>query len=406
MLISAVITALLAIPGSVPAPATINPALRDAPADLSWYVVSDTEIYADGVLYNSWEALGQSGYFAQRDTRCGTHAHDEPVDPVTNPRGVPSDCSYNNTTTASAYAPSNAKFRIPVVVHVIQRTNGTGYIPESRVRSQIDVLNEDFLAIAGTNGGPGFDTQIEFYLATEDPDGNPTTGITYSTNNTWYNDGGNYWNSLNWDTNRYMNIYTNSASGALGYVPGLPQQGTPGTNGDRVVVLHSAFGRNSPIQNYNLGRTATHEVGHYLGLFHTFDGGCTVNGDRIADTNPESSPTYGCPGSRTSCSLPAPFDNYMDYSDDRCMDKFTHDQGFRMRCTLINYRPALYQTEDPGEPCPADVSAPFGTLDFFDIAYFISLYNSNDPAADTNQDGTINFFDISEYLVLFQAGCP
>lgn len=406
MLISAIISALVSIPGAVPAPQTANPDLRDAPADLSWYVVSDTEIYADGVRYNSWDALAASGYFHQHDTRCGTHAHDAPVDPVGNPRGNAADCSYNATNTAPAYAPSVSKLRIPVVVHVIQRTNGTGFIPESRVRSQIDVLNEDFLALAGTNGAPGFDTQIEFFLATEDPQGNPTSGITYSTNNTWYNDGGNYWNSLAWDPDRYLNIYTNSASGALGYVPGLPQQGGVGNNSDRVVVLHSAFGRNSPIQDYNLGRTATHEVGHYLGLFHTFDGGCTANGDRIADTNPESSPTFGCPGSRTSCGLPAPFDNYMDYSDDRCMDKFTEDQGYRMRCTLINYRPNLAEADDPGEPCPADISAPFGVLDFFDIAYFITLYNAGDPAADSNLDGTINFFDIAGFLDAFQAGCP
>ena len=375
----------------------------------SFQVISDTEIIVDGYTFGSWEELYQSGYYGFEDTRCGTHPWIDPAGDADNARGS-NDCTYNRTIIQPEYDPSVAKYRIPVVVHIIQRTNGTGSMPDSRVISQIEILNEDFQALAGSNGAPGSDGQIEFYLATVDPDGNPTTGITRSTNNTWYNDGGGYYNTLAWDTNRYLNIYTNSASGALGYVPDLPQGGIAGSNADRVVVLHSTFGRNAPFAPFNLGRTATHEVGHYLGLYHTFTGGCSggsgyTSGDRIADTNPESSPTFGCPGSRNSCGLPAPFDNYMDYSDDACMNKFTPEQNNRMRCSLLTYRPNLYTIAASG--CsPADLAEPFGQLNFFDVSDFLFAFGTQSPDADINNDGVFNFFDVSDFLTIFAQGCP
>lgn len=409
MLTFALLAALAAAPQNAGTHSHASHDHQPAPEVTSFRVVSDTEIIADGVTYTSWDDLYQSGYYHQMDTRCAIDTLHNP-DPVL-ARGNGADCSLSNTNPAPAYDPSVSKLRIPVVVHVIQNSSGTGFLSESRVQSQIEVLNEDFLALPGTNGGLGFDTQIEFYLATVDPSGNPTNGITYTTNNNWFNDSGTYYNSLAWDTDRYLNIYTNSASGALGYVPSLPQSGIPGSNADRVVILYSTFGRNAPFSPYNLGRTATHEVGHYLGLDHTFAGGCASasncsgNGDWICDTNPESSPTFGCPGSRSSCGQPAPFDNYMDYSDDRCMDRFTNDQGFRMRCTLFNYRPQLYAVEDT-TPCPVDLGLPIGELNFFDVAAFIFMFGESDPVADFNDDGSINFFDVSDFVAAFNAGCP
>ena len=97
-----------------------------------------------------------------------------------------------------------------------------------------------------------------------------------------------------------------------------------------------------------MGRTLTHEIGHYLGLFHTFQGGCGsaacyTSGDLICDTNAESGPNFSCAGSPpSSCCSVDPIDNYMDYSDDLCMEKFTAEQVNRMRCSLINWRPLLY----------------------------------------------------------------
>lgn len=258
------------------------------------------------------------------------------------------DCG-PNSTNPGPWAPVTV-IRIPVVVHVISNTSGTGNLSDALVQSQIAVLNEDFRAAAGSPAATGFDTKIEFFLATTDPLGNPTNGIRRYTNNTWFNDTGSYWLSIAWDTTRYMNIYTNSAGGGgvLGYVPDLPQ-GTSvlNTSADRVVILYSAFGRpatgGAP---YNQGRTCTHEVGHFMGLYHTFQGGCGTTscyttGDRICDTQPEQTARFGCPVGATSCATPDPIRNFMDYTDDTCMTGFSPEQGARMRCTLANYRPTL-----------------------------------------------------------------
>lgn len=280
--------------------------------------------------------------------RCGT-----PTPTFANPADAP-DCSLNNTNPGP-WAPTSV-VRIPVVVHVIQSAGGTGSLSDTVVRSQITVLNEDFRALASTPGAGGFDTKIEFFLATSDPNGAPTTGIQRYTNSTWFNDSGSYWTTTSWDTTRYLNIYTNSAGGGgtLGYVPDLPQGGSVlNTSADRVVILYSAFGRpaigGAP---YNQGRTCTHEVGHYLGLFHTFQGGCGTSscyttGDRICDTAAEQTARFGCPTGAVSCSTSDPIRNYMDYTDDTCMTNFTAEQAARMRCTLATYRPNLAQ---PGGP--------------------------------------------------------
>ncbi|MBC8371932.1 MAG: zinc metalloprotease [Planctomycetes bacterium] len=272
--------------------------------------------------------------------RCGT----PPRKDVPSNMIAPSDCGYSTNSPSSQYDPTFI-YEIPVVFHVMQNTSGTGYLSPQKIQEQIDILNEDFQALPGSNGAPGTNGQIRFRLATTDPQGNQTNGITYTTNNSWFNDVGNYYDTLAWDTHNYLNIYSNSAGGYLGYVPDIPQGGIVGQNLDRVVVAYDAVGYVSG--PYNLGRTATHEVGHYLGLYHTFDGGCgsTSNcygtGDLICDTNRQSSPTFGCPGSRSSCSSSDPFHNYMDYSDDVCMNQFTPEQVNRMRCTLENWRPDL-----------------------------------------------------------------
>jgi hypothetical protein len=299
--------------------------------------------------------------FRQKGLRCGISE----LDPGSIVELARTDCSASNTSILAQYEPTNGLIQIPVVVHVIQPATGSsGFIPESRVQSQIEILNEDFRAILGTNGENGTDAMVQFYLADVDPRGAPTNGITYSRSTTWFNDSGSYWTSLAWDPVHYLNIYTNLAGGALGYVPYLPQTGSPGTSSDRVVCLWSAFGLNAPIgAPYNKGRTVTHEVGHYLGLFHTFSGGCAGGscyngGDLICDTNNESGPVFGCPGSSSSCSSSNPYHNYMDYSDDLCMEEFTPEQSNRMRCTVENYRSALDQA--PGT-CETPAEATFRT---------------------------------------------
>ena len=293
-------------------------------------------------IFTSWAEYAQSGFFQRNEMRCGVPpAFDTGIFAA----GV-GDCSSSFNNPAGEYDPSgNALYRIPVVVHIIQTKSGGAAISDAQVDSQIDILNEDFQAISGSLGANGYDAKIEFFLATTDPSGNPTSGVTRSKNNKWYNDQNSYWNSLAWDTTRYLNIYTNSASGNLGYAFVPNGGGVVGNIADRVVILWSSFGLNGPIgPPYNKGRTVTHEVGHYLGLYHTFDGGCAStsgcnsNGDLICDTNPEASPMTSGSCSRTTCSSSDPTDNYMDYSDDLCMQRFTVEQVRRMRCTLENWR--------------------------------------------------------------------
>jgi hypothetical protein len=265
------------------------------------------------------------------------------------------DCDYFQTNPTANYAPTGL-LRIPVVVHVIQNTAGQGAISDAQVRSQIAVLNEDYRARAGTLGANGVDTRIEFFLSPQTPLGAASSGIVRHTNDAWFNDQGDYWTANAWDTTRFLNIYTNTAqafgAGALGYTV-MPQSTSwINTPQDRVVIHYSAFGRPGAPGPYALGRVCTHEIGHYLGLFHTYDFGCDVgnchaSGDRICDTNPEAVAHFDCVTPATSCGVPAPLANYMSAADDACLTGFSQEQARRMRCTLLSYRPQLAQSVTP-----------------------------------------------------------
>jgi hypothetical protein len=265
-----------------------------------------------------------------------------------------SDCSMDSTVPGPQWQPTTTR-RIPVVVHIIRDDACTnGNVSDALVHGQMAVLNEDFRALAGTPGAAGADSNIEFFLATVDPSGNPTTGINRYCNTTWYQDKGSYWLSIAWDTTRYLNLYTNSAGGSRGYVPFLPADpvAAVGQPQDRVVINWLAFGRIGPTPPYHQGRTVTHEVGHYLGLFHTYYAGCGTasapacytTGDRICDTPPNATSHKGCTAGITSCGgVPVPIQNYMELTDDTCMTGFSAEQAQRMRCTLATYRPDLAQ---------------------------------------------------------------
>ena len=294
---------------------------------------------------------------ASEDLRCGTENRSM-REILSGPWTAlaPSDCSSSATHPTSSYDPITL-YRIPVVVHIIMDdTCQQGAVSDALVHSQIDILNEDFLALATTNGENGIDFRIAFHLATEDANGEPTTGITRSCNSIWFDDSGRYYDDLAWDPHKFLNIYTNSAAGYLGYVPFLPADNNGsfvGRTTDRVVALWSAFGRDAPYgPPYDQGRTVTHEVGHYLGLEHTFNPqnqcgsavapACYSDGDLICDTPVQQSPNFGCPIGEQSCSSLDPIANYMNYTADLCMQEFTLEQARRSRCTLQYYRPNLY----------------------------------------------------------------
>jgi len=304
---------------------------------------------ADGTyFFANWQAYVQSPFFQRHGLRCGSDRIPLPL-----ALGAPSDCNSSSTNPAAEYDPSGGvDYVIPVVFHILRTNAGGGDVSDALINSQMDVLNEDFGAFG--NGAAGTNTRIQFTLA----------GVTRTNNTTWYNDSGTYYNTLSWDTTQYLNIYTNTASGNLGYAYVPSGGGVVGSSFDRVVLYWPAVGRPAPYGSpYDLGRSATHEVGHYLGLYHTFDGGCVSasgcyqNGDLICDTNPESSPNFS-PCSRVTCGSPDPTDNYMDYSDDVCMTRFTPDQAKRMRCTLANFRVDLPDTGGPTLPGAATSPSP------------------------------------------------
>ncbi|THB79197.1 MAG: zinc metalloprotease [Desulfobacteraceae bacterium] len=311
--------------------------LRIALADKGFIIHPDGSVSINGVEFGSVQNYVTSDYFKKNNMRCGTRPEGR-VTPADNPSAVPGDCSLYLTRIAAEYAPERVALVIPVYFHVIYKNDGTGNIPDQRIHDQMQVLNEDFRAMANTMGSQGEDTMIQFELVQ----------ITRTQNDTWFNDQDmtNCKSTLGVDQTRNLNIYTNSAGGYLGYAY-LPQEDA-GSVEDGIVMLHDTIGgRDNGFSIYNQGRTLVHEAGHYLGLLHTFDSYNCENayssGDLIVDTPSESVEHYACSQTNT-CNTPDPIYNYMNYTPDSCMHEFTPEQANRMVCSLINYRPLAYST--------------------------------------------------------------
>lgn len=247
----------------------------------------------------------------------------------------------------AARGPRNV-LTIPVVVHVIHsgESVGTGRnIPAARILEQIDRLNDDFRrtnsdAVNTPNGFSAVDTEIEFCLATTDPNGQATTGIVRHSYPNISNQ--NYIESTikpqtYWNSNLYLNIWTVELSGGLLGYAYLPTPTMVGSDVDGLVLNYEYVGDNIIVGSQ--GRTATHEIGHYLGLAHiwadfTNTGGCT-NDDGISDTPEQDAEYYGCPsGAQFSCGNADMHMNYMDYVNDNCMNAFTQGQSNVMRAVL------------------------------------------------------------------------
>jgi Pregnancy-associated plasma protein-A len=249
-----------------------------------------------------------------------------------------------------------APLTIPVVVHVVYRTAAEN-ISVAQITSQIDALNRDYSASnADKVNAPAVwagliqDTQVRFALATKDPKGKPTTGITrtktkavsFSTHDKMKHasSGG----ADAWPASKYLNLWVCTLGGGLlGYAqfPG----GAAATDG--VVILNTAFGTTgTAAAPFNLGRTATHEVGHWLNLNHIWGDTSDCSGtDHVADTPNAQMPNFGVPSfPHVTCSNGPSGDmfmNYMDYVDDRAMVMFTHGQVARMQAALTGPRSSI-----------------------------------------------------------------
>lgn len=250
---------------------------------------------------------------------------------------------------------------IQVVIHVV--TNDPYDINYAEAVQQIDVLNRDF-AGAGENviklpkefEHLVSDTGIRFCLADTDPEGNPTSGITYTQTNIqgialqrdfngryvlYYDQLGG---KTGWDPERYINIWIASfGNGLIGYasLPGTASY--PEETG--IVIDPAAFGSLGPDMPFmDRGHTLTHEMGHYLGLLHIWGSGNNdcEDSDEIDDTPNAAGPYLGCPeGMQSSCGENNMYQNFMDLTDDRCLAAFTHGQAARMNATVDLFYPDL-----------------------------------------------------------------
>jgi hypothetical protein len=286
-------------------------------AALTFWGLKDTTSHAQSDL------LEMAGVVIERSSRaCGTDHNPERVSKMENDFSARLAASEKNGFSSATVTGGV----INVYFHVINKGSGisNGDISTQMINDQMNVLNAAF-------GGWGWQFKL--------------IAVTRTTNATWFN--GCYGssettmkNALRQGSADDLNIYTcNPSNGILGYAT-FPSSYTSSPKKDGVVLLYSSLpgGTAAP---YNEGDTGTHEVGHWMGLYHTFQGGCNGNGDYVSDTAAEKSAAYGCPVGRDSCRNKAgqdPITNFMDYTDDACMYQFSAGQDSRMDSQFSTYR--------------------------------------------------------------------
>ena len=277
----------------------------------------------------------------------------------------------------------SGKVVIPVVVHVVY-ANATENVTDAQIQSQIDVLNEDYRRLNAdvSNVPTDFqtlvaDARIEFKLAERDPDCNPTSGITRTSTTVssfdhsstaatptarnpvkFASSGG----VDGWPSEEYLNLWVCDLSGnTLGYAS-FPSDLASRPDEDGVVIDYEAFGdTGTAAAPFDLGRTATHEIGHWLNLKHIWgdDGTACTGTDYVDDTPNQAGYNTGCPTHpHSSCSSDDMFMNYMDYVDDDCMIMFSNGQSDRMDAVLYTTRTGIVSSQ-------ADVPPPTVSQDLY-----------------------------------------
>jgi len=343
----------------------------------------------------------------------------------------------------------NVVLNIPIIVHVVHNGEavGTGTnISQAQVQAQIEVLNEDFRRAPGTpgfNSNPvGADIELEFCLSPVDQNGNVMAepGIHR------YNGSRADWTTEQienilkpttiWNTNLFYNIWTvrfaSANASLIGYaqfpdqsgLAGLPTSGPASTDG--VVVRFQSFGSVDKgtfpvmVAPYNRGRTLTHETGHWLGLRHIWgDGGCGAD-DFVTDTPNADGPSSGCPIGRISCSGVNMVENYMDYTNDACMNIFTQGQKTRMLAVLqVSPRRKSLVEGNLCNPIVADVPTPNfdvnnttvllgGEVSFTDLSTNFPTswswtFTGGDPATSTQRNPVVRYNSPGTYAVTLVA---
>jgi PKD repeat protein len=334
---------------------------------------------------------------------------------------------------------------IPVIVHVIHNGEAVGAgrnLSEAQVKAQIETINEDFRRKPGTRGfntdARGADVEIEFCMAQLDPQGRRMTepGIdrVNGAKASWSRT--DIENDLkprtSWDPNKYCNIWVLDFAAQdnqlLGYaqfpsqsnLSGIPENGGP-ANTDGVVIVYTSFGNaekgSFPIMRapYNLGRTLSHELGHWLGLRHIW-GDANCGNDFVEDTPAAASESRGCQSGRMSCGTVNMVENYMDYSDDACFNIFTKGQKTRIRAVmeLSPRRGSLLTSNVCGTTTSARPVANFqaentkvllgGQVRFTDLSSNFPTrwqweFEGGDPSTSTDQSPIVTYRVAGKYKV-------